>query len=338
LTLLLGMLLAVLTIMNRLGADRWWFGALNLYLPQTIWAAPGLLLTVTMAIVNRRLIWAPLLCLVWVLGPLMGFCWSRQTPPDPGQSSLRIMSCNVKFGARNLPALYAEIDRYRPDIILLQDATRLLDASAGAYFREWHVRFHGQYVIAARVPLEEAEVEWLDFPGQPERQTCLRCRIRIAGTLITIYNVHLHSPRHALSLVPMAIKVSPFRDFVANQLANSAAVRYIQAYKLAALLSRETGPVIVAGDLNAPDASLVCATLRTAGVHDAFAQGGRGYGYTYGHFLSHSRLLLPRFSFMRIDHIMMNSRMRAVRCWTGTAAASDHRPVYADLAVAPTSP
>ncbi len=33
-------ILAALTIMNYSGADRWWFGALNLYLPQAAWAVP----------------------------------------------------------------------------------------------------------------------------------------------------------------------------------------------------------------------------------------------------------------------------------------------------------
>lgn len=37
-------ILAALTVLNRLGADRWWYGALNLYLPQAVWAAPGMLL------------------------------------------------------------------------------------------------------------------------------------------------------------------------------------------------------------------------------------------------------------------------------------------------------
>lgn len=333
LSVILAAFLTALTIMNRLGADRWWFGALNLYLPQAIWAIPGILLTVTMWAVNRRLVWAPLICVVWVFGPLMGFTWSRQTAPEPGLALFRIMTCNVKYGSRSLPALFAEIDRCRPDLVLLQDATGLLDSPAGAYFRKWNIRSYGQYVIAGAMPLEEAEVEWLNFPGMVERQACLRCRFRIAGRVVTLYNVHLHSPREALSLVTTETARPAYRDFVATRLADNATSRYIQTYRLAALLDRDDGPVIVAGDLNAPDTSLVCATLRDAGMHDAFAEGGRGYGYTYGHFLIPEWPLLPKFSFVRIDHVMMSSDLRAVRCWSGTAAASDHRPVYADLVV-----
>jgi endonuclease/exonuclease/phosphatase family metal-dependent hydrolase len=74
--------------------------------------------------------------------------------------------------------------------------------------------------------------------------------------------------------------------------------------------------------------------LRDANLHDAFAEGGRGYGYTYGHFLLRNRIpWLPGASWMRIDHIMLSRRFRTLRCWTGTGKASDHRPVFADLLV-----
>jgi endonuclease/exonuclease/phosphatase family metal-dependent hydrolase len=179
--------------------------------------------------------------------------------------------------------------------------------------------------------LEDADVELINFPGQAENQSCLRCRLKIAGTVITLYNVHFLSPREALHLLPVALKNPPFRDFAINQLENSAASRLIQARSLKNLLLRESGPVIVAGDLNSPEASLVLATLRDAGLHNAFTEGGRGYGYTYGHFLLPRRFPLHHSSFIRIDHIMMSPQVRSIRCWTGTAAASDHRPVFADL-------
>jgi endonuclease/exonuclease/phosphatase (EEP) superfamily protein YafD len=319
--------------MNLLGADRWWFGVLNLYLPQVIWAAPGLFLTVSMLIVNRRWIWAPLLCVAWVFGPLMGLCWSPPFSTGRGETTVRVMTCNVKFGSRDISSLRADIDRYRPDLVLLQDATGMMNSPLDDYFREWYVRYYGQFVIASRAPLVDAEVEWLNFPGQVERQACLRCRINVAGTVITFYNVHLHSPREALSEVWADLRRPRFFSYAINHLENNAAARLIQARTLGTLLRRETGAVMVAGDLNAPDTSQVCAILRDVGLKDAFAERGRGYGYTYGHFLLPGPPWLPRFSFIRIDHIMTTSQMQAVRCWTGNADASDHRPVFADLVV-----
>ena len=92
------------------------------------------------------------------------------------------MTCNVKFGKRDIRSLFKEIDHERPDLILLQDATSLLESSVGNYFREWNIRYYGQFVIASRLPLEEAEIHWLNFPGQVEQQASLRCRVTMAGT------------------------------------------------------------------------------------------------------------------------------------------------------------
>jgi endonuclease/exonuclease/phosphatase (EEP) superfamily protein YafD len=114
-------------------------------------------------------------------------------------------------------------------------------------------------------------------------------------------------------------------------LENNVEARVTQVQALQGYIRQEQGPVIVAGDLNSPDASQVCATLRGVGLHDAFAEGGKGYGYTYGHFLLQHRLPALNVSWIRIDHFMMSSQFQARHCWTGTGDASDHRPVIADL-------
>jgi endonuclease/exonuclease/phosphatase family metal-dependent hydrolase len=107
--------------------------------------------------------------------------------------------------------------------------------------------------------------------------------------------------------------------------------RYIQAQALREYISQEKGPFIVAGDLNSPDDSWVCVTLRAAGLHDAFAEGGKGYGYTYGHSLLQKRLPALKTSWMRIDHILTSRQFQTRDCRVGTANASAHRPVIADL-------
>lgn len=337
LTLILGILLATITVMNRLGADRWWLGALNLYLPQAIWSVPGILLALALFMVNRRWTWAPLLCVAWVFGPVMGLCWPLKTSPEPADIKLRVMTCNMKFGQHDISALFADIEKHHPDVILLQDATRLFETSYREFFRSWQVRHYGQFVIASRLPLEDAKIEGRNFPGLADNQFFLRCRLRIAGTEVTVYNVHFQSPREALSEVWWGVNRPRFYGYASNQLGNNAKTRLTQANSIRNHILQEQGPIIVAGDFNSPDVSLVCATLRSAGLRDAFAEGGKGYGYTYGHFLLSRRFPLLRFSFIRIDHIMMSSPFQTVRSWTGTAAASDHRPVFADLVLQPHS-
>jgi len=328
-----GTILLALTLLNRVGADRWWFGALNLYLPQAVWALPGILLTVLAFTMARQWAWAPLLGTAWVAGALMGFCWPVHAPPESADGvPFRVMTWNVKYGNRDKLATLAlkyDIDWNRPSVVLLQDAGGVLDGPLGEYFSTWNVRSNGQYVIASKLPLGELQVRSIAFSG--EEHTCVRAQVQVGGTAVTLYNVHLLTPRWGLNAF-RATRRSPWylpkaiQQFEGNVEARLTQVRALQDY-----IRQEQGPVIVAGDLNSPDASRVCATLRGTGLHDAFAEGGKGYGYTYGHFLLQHRVPQVNISWMRIDHIMMNSQLQSRSCWTGTGQASDHRPVIADL-------
>ncbi len=331
LTCAYGAILAVVTILNLFGADRWWFGALNLYLPQIVWAAPGVLLMVLSLRVARRLVWVPLLCVAWVLGPIMGFCWHTQAPQE--SAGIRIMTWNVKYGNYNEAtqrAIGCDIDAARPDAVLLQDAGGLLNGPIGRFFQGWNVRSSGQYIIASKFPLDEAEVRWIPYFG--ENHTCLRCRLHIGTKTIILYNVHFQSPRQGLNAFREVRRQPWYFPRAARELEENVEARLSQAHALQKLVQQEREPVIVAGDLNSPDASVACVILRHAGLHDAFAEGGKGYGYTYGHFLLRHRFSRQSLSWMRIDHIMLSSQLRSRACRAGTKNASEHRPVMADVA------
>lgn len=330
LTSVYGIFLGAVTVLNWSGADRWWFGALNLYLPQVMWAVPGIILTVLIFKTDRFWTWLPLLCVLWVLGPIMGFKWSPQAPaPAPGPLTVRVMTWNIKYGNYDIAPLIGEITKCQPDVVLFQDAVGSLKGPLGDYFKKWHVRCHGQFVIASKYPLSEAEVREIHTSGG--RQDCLRCQLYIGQSVISLYNVHFKTPRKGLNAL-RAARMQPWHlPKAIKSFDRNVTTRLVQATSILGDISLEKGPVIVAGDLNSPDASLVCAALRDAGLYDAFAERGRGYGFTYGHFLLKHRLPWLRISWMRIDHIMVNSSVLTQRCWTGTGKASDHRPVIADL-------
>jgi len=324
------LILAALTLLNRLGPEQWWFSALNLYLPQVFWLVPGVILLVICLLKARRWLWAPLLCIAWVAGPIMGFCWPQHGSHQKSNGAkIRIMTWNIKYGKHDTSALTHEIDNDRPDIILLQDATGLLDGPLKAYFRQWNTYTHGQFVLVSRFPLSGVEVRSFSLPW--EKQDCLRCQVQIGSKAVTLYNVHLESPRRGLNAIRSARKELWYLPNAIQQLEGNVLTRLMQARILREYILQESGPVIVAGDLNSPDTTLVCANLRDAGLHDAFAEGGRGYGYTYGHLLLQRRLPWIRASWMRIDHIMMSSQFETQRAWAGTGEASDHRPVIADI-------
>jgi vancomycin resistance protein VanJ len=324
-------LLAALTVLNRLGADRWWFGDFNLYLPQVVWLAPGIPLALLCLKLARRWIFLPLCCMAWVLGPIMGFCWPTHLAPEsaPGVP-FRVMTWNVHHGRHDKfaqLALIHDIDGNQPDIVFLQASGELLKGPLGKYFRNWHVQTKGEHTIASRIPLVKVEDTAIAEPGKDAN--CLRCRVRIGSTLTTLYGVHFESPRMGLGSMMAARKNPGSASGAIGMLEQNAATRFRQSQLISALVRREKGPVIVAGDFNSTESSVACANLRDAGLHDAFVEGGRGYGYSYGHFLH--PLPGQHYSWMRIDHIMMSAQLRARRSWTGTWEASEHRPVIADL-------
>ncbi len=328
-----GAILTAVTMLNWMGADRWWFGALNLYLPQVVWAAPGVLLTILSLRAARRWVWAPLLCIAWVLGPIMGLCWSTQGTTAPaGDPSVRIMTWNVKYGGHS-KALQLLITDYiagiGPDVVLLQDAGGLLHGPIGHFFRDWNVRSSGEYIIASKLPLEEAEVRSIPFFG--ENHTCLRCRLHVGTETLILYNVHFQSPREGLSAFREVRKQPWYLPGAVQELEDNVDARLSQAGALREQIRQEQEPVVVAGDLNSPDASLASALLREVGLHDAFAEGGRGYGYTYGHFVLRRRLPWLGVSWMRIDHILLSSQLQSLACRAGAKNYSEHRPVIADV-------
>ncbi len=329
-----GAFLALLTALNGFGADRWGPSAFNLYLPQSLWLVPVILLALAARRGARRWIWVLAIYGVWVCGPIMGFRWRMNSPPDSAGvgPSLRVMTCNIKYGHRDVSPLIRDLIRYAPDVVFLQDVDHVMQGPLGTHFLDWNICSSGQYVIASRWPLEKAEGLPMSLPDQPIY--FLRTVLQFGSTPITLYDVHLLTPRDGLKAMRVARSHPGRFPEAVEDLQDNVDHRLLQARALADYVRQEPGPVLVAGDLNSPDGSLACRMLRDAGLHDAFAEGGRGYGYTYGHNLLRGRMTwLPSLSSMRIDHIMPSPRLRTLRCWTGNGEASDHRPVIADLIV-----
>jgi endonuclease/exonuclease/phosphatase (EEP) superfamily protein YafD len=74
------------------------------------------------------------------------------------------------------------------------------------------------------------------------------------------------------------------------------------------------------GDFNLPVDSSIYGQVWNH-YHDAFSQGGWGWGYTkwtswYG---------------IRIDHILYEKAWACTKCWVGPNIGSDHLPLVADL-------
>ncbi len=314
-TFLYALFLLALTAINLIGSDRLWWTALNQYLPQWVWGITPCCLLFAFVKRYRRGMWAAILMVLWVVFPIMDFRYALWHPNVENRKGtrLRLMTYNVKNGYYGHDRMTRTIEEANADVILLQQAHGTYKDGLVPYLSKYHVFMVDQYIFASKFPILEADTRDLNVPQS--RLVALRCRLAIGKRVVTVYSVHLLSPRRG---------ITNFRKNTEAMFWNNR-IRKIQGYRLGQYLKYEWGPVLLAGDLNAPVQSSITEHLGDANLYNAFNLAGRGYGYTYGH-------TLPlRHSFTRIDHIFASREFVTLDCFTGSAEGSDHRPLIADM-------
>jgi endonuclease/exonuclease/phosphatase (EEP) superfamily protein YafD len=147
-----------------------------------------------------------------------------------------------------------------------------------------------------------------------EKGQAQKVALRLAGGPITVFNVH------------------PLRSGGWRQ-------RYRQ---IASLLEeevlREKTPVILGGDFNAPDHSQLYE-LVAGRLKNAHREAGFGFGFTYPSSDVRVLRLVSAPSVVRIDHVFFSDHFVALRAGTlEESGGSDHRPVYAELDLKPSTP
>ncbi|MEQ1686861.1 MAG: endonuclease/exonuclease/phosphatase family protein [Burkholderiaceae bacterium] len=307
-----------------LQAQAWWI-ELARYAPYPVYLlAAGLALLTSLWL---KWAWraAVLLALALVASVIMGFVWGN---PDKGSQRLRVMTYNIKsYLADERPESYSriawEVLENDPDILVLQDAQRLIDAKGAMpepvrkMLDGRTVHVYGQYVVASRYTMRDCGPGKISFRGRTH--TFVRCVVTAHSVDIDLFTAHFLSPREGLNATRYE-GAAGLDDWQQN-----FEDRMTQARALAEVVASSRRPVIVAGDLNAPEGSPVVGALLDAGLRDAFSSAARGFGYTHGH------ALRPGISFLRIDHILVSPTLGVLDCFVGSKDGSEHRPVVADL-------
>ena len=116
-----------------IGAERFGWTGILMFLPQLLWAIPGVVLTVIVLWRSWKWVWLPLALLAFVLGPLTGFRWNSQSVETA--ETFRVMTYNVQIWQqrRNIRALIAEIEEAEPDVLCLQDARGAMNGRLGEF-------------------------------------------------------------------------------------------------------------------------------------------------------------------------------------------------------------
>jgi endonuclease/exonuclease/phosphatase (EEP) superfamily protein YafD len=219
--------------------------------------------------------------------------------------------------------LAVEIMEHDPDVLVMQDAGQLdvVEQKQPDVYKAIvgprQVYHFGQYYVASRLPIKQCEQGWI--PYRNVSHSFVHCVLQVQGKEVDLVTVHFITPRDGLNATRFeGLKgLDAWRGNVQDRLSQSG--------RLADQLRQMKRPRIVAGDLNAPETSTVLQTLLHTGLRDAFSAAGTGYGYTHGH------TLWPGISLLRIDHVLVSGEIGVQDAYVGGKAASDHRPVIADL-------
>jgi endonuclease/exonuclease/phosphatase (EEP) superfamily protein YafD len=308
-------LLLLLAALRWVG-ERWWLTTVALYLPSLLFALPLLPLAFLLWRRRQRWLWlGPVAAVLVLVFPLGGFVLPGSARPDGRSPVLRVLSYNVNHGYGGPARLVAEIDRFAPDVVLLEKLgdnqepmRRLLLA------RYPHVDADGS--MASRYPI----LSRFD-PDQPPAADPLdqsRFYERVIDTPlgpIAFFACHPTSPRDGL------MSVLRLRRGSIAVVKRETAHRSAQVARLAARAAAESIPVVIAGDTNLPSLSPLLHD-RLSRYRDGFGELGWGFGYTYPFNL---------FRWMRIDRILASDSLRFVGFQRGSSPASDHLCVVADL-------
>jgi vancomycin resistance protein VanJ len=125
---------------------------------------------------------------------------------------------------------------------------------------------------------------------------------------LRVYSVHPYSPRHAL-----------FGDD--DSTANIAA-RDAQVSAVVTAARTDVPPFVIVGDTNLPPMSSISRRSFDR-FTDAWDEAGFGFGYTFP----------AKRPWMRIDRALGSDGVRFLSAHVGPRGASDHRPLFVDLAL-----
>src|SRR5881394_1281803 len=152
------LLLLLLIVLLRFVGEAWWVTDVGLYLPRLPLALPLPFLALALWLWGRRrLLVTQLVAAVLLLFPLMGLVlpWPARVRADSPR--VRVLSYNVNSAYGGLDRILEEVDRFGPDVVLLQELFSNGEAAA-ARLRDRYpvVQLSTQFLVATRFPILSA--------------------------------------------------------------------------------------------------------------------------------------------------------------------------------------
>lgn len=229
------------------------------------------------------------------------------------------MTYNVGAGLAAPSRLVEVLRDSGADVIGLQELAPEQGAAVGALLHNVypHQVLHptgipGKGIISRFALYETSQLEW--HPGRPDLQAI----VAAPDGELTVMVAHPPPPRFGRNRVQ--------QELLSNEQITSIAAEATRGH-----------PAVLLTDFNRTGWQAAYRQLLAAGLIDAFEVAGRGRGSTLPTRVSHLAYrghplgnvsLLPM---LRVDYVWHTAHFRALRCWTGGHAGSDHLPVLAEL-------
>lgn len=304
-------------------SERWWVGAALSYLPRLPWGVPAALLLLASA---RRAPWTALVngaAILLVAGPVMGLSTPLETPKPAGDHAIRLISSNIQFGSASPKKLVLEMEQLKPDVVVLQEAHEGTDEFK-KLFGAWNTIHVGEFWVSSKFPIRLVD----EFSFAPfGRRTALLCELETPSGPVLVCNVHLNTPRYALSDLQWH---SPLTGAGVDSVNEFLTLRREEARELREFVERHAAgrQFVLAGDFNTPAFSSTLVES-WSGYTNAFEASGTGYGYTSP---CNTRSYWPTNTpWVRIDHILVPAGWTVHSSGVGRTNGSDHRLIYSEL-------
>ncbi len=311
-------MLVALTVCYLFRPDS--FAAVTVW-PAWMWPILGFVFTLAaFSKKTRRAVW--LLCGAWAVF-LLGFAeepkslvrfgawpnseWERARAAG---RALRVVSLNCAGGSKQAAG---EVALYRPDIVLLQESPSAAETKAVG--QELYAGEGGIIVGLDASILVNGEI--VESELAPEmRSYFVQGRARLKnGIELEVFSTRLTPP--------------VFRDDLWNPSAWSAHSEnrrfrrsQLEPFGVRVRKLPESVPIILGGDMNAPQGDSVFSLLSTR-LEDAFPRAGRGWGNT----------IINDFPALRIDQIWTSRHFEPTAVIAQKTVHSDHRMVICDLLI-----
>ena len=327
--------LLVLFLACRLIGEQNITTAFLLFVPPIVWFLPLAVLLPALAFGNKKVL-LPLVGLVAIL-MMVWLDWRPTLVDSPASGSrdgeIRVLTYNR--GQHRNESLQPFKNLIEPDIILLQEAAhRAKRYGQDPSYQEFvAVADSGEHTILSRHPIRTTSL--VPSPSRSNRDVAARFVVDWEGREISLYSVHLLTPRDVLSGYArggflwgiLGIPGSAWeQNRTARQKFWDQQIEDIKAVLTAA--EADPNPVILAGDFNSPSLGYIHRMI-TQRWKDAHEEAGNGFGFTFPGVTRNP--LSFGGPWMRIDYILFGNDWEAVSCITEEGRTSQHRAVAATL-------